>query len=394
MRKPHPSPARLIGSGLTAAALIIIALSIGVLFELDREARLHREVIVQLEATERGDALRDALLALGHAATLVAASGSEEARRSVESAAARAESALGQVAQVDPATGWTDPTVQSARLAILNARSIAALRGARGVAAGDEAAREAQRLLRGVVETIDRGSDTRVAELAKRTRARIASGERVRTYVSVALIGTLALLAIIYLLYRASRRRERAALARIAHLAHFDTVTGLPNRALLVDRLDLEVARAQRATQSFALFLFDLDGFKDVNDTWGHAAGDRALRLVGERARAVMRASDTVGRLGGDEFMALLPETGEEGAATVAEKLREALSRPYDLDVAEARMSASIGIAFFPRHGTDSETLRRAADTALYVAKREGKNRVRVALGGIKSPAADEPAAA
>jgi diguanylate cyclase (GGDEF)-like protein len=116
-----------------------------------------------------------------------------------------------------------------------------------------------------------------------------------------------------------------------------------------------------------------------VNDTWGHAAGDRLLGLVAERARKCMRASDTVGRLGGDEFLGLLPQTDEPGALGVAEKLRDVLGAPYPIDGATAQVGVSVGVALFPDHGHDAETLQRAADTALYAAKRAGKGRVMMA---------------
>jgi diguanylate cyclase (GGDEF)-like protein len=128
--------------------------------------------------------------------------------------------------------------------------------------------------------------------------------------------------------------------------------------------------------KGFAVVLFDLDGFKEVNDTWGHPAGDRVLAMVAERARKCVRASDTLGRLGGDEFLAVLPETSEEGALAVAEKLRAALNEPYALDTGPARVGASFGVALFPAHAEESDTLLSAADRALYTAKREGKGRV------------------
>ena len=134
-----------------------------------------------------------------------------------------------------------------------------------------------------------------------------------------------------------------------------------------------------RGARPFAVMMFDLDGFKKVNDTWGHAAGDYVLKQVSARARACVRASDTVGRLGGDEFLALLPETTIEGAQGVAEKLRAALREPYEVPKATATLGASFGIAGFPQHGTDSEDLQRAADAALYRSKHEGKNRISVA---------------
>jgi diguanylate cyclase (GGDEF)-like protein len=192
--------------------------------------------------------------------------------------------------------------------------------------------------------------------------------------------------------YRRVQRREREAQKRIEHLAHFDMVTGLPNRALLADRLAQETARSRRGGLGFAVLMFDLDGFKGVNDTWGHAAGDRVLALVGERVRKCVRASDTVGRLGGDEFLAILPETSLEGARGVAEKLREALREPYALDNATANLSTSIGVALFPEHGEDPEQLQRAADAALYRAKREGKDRTMVAEAP-RRPGHAQPAA-
>jgi diguanylate cyclase (GGDEF)-like protein len=186
-------------------------------------------------------------------------------------------------------------------------------------------------------------------------------------------------LAWLFAVLRRVQRRERDAQKRIEWLAHFDLITALPNRALLSDRLAQETARARRNGSHFAVLLFDLDGFKGVNDTWGHAAGDQVLAAVADRTRKVMRASDTVGRLGGDEFLAILPETGEQGAVEVADKLRDVLQAPYAIGNMQARIGASVGVALFPVHGDDAESLQRAADGALYAAKREGRNRTRVA---------------
>jgi diguanylate cyclase (GGDEF)-like protein len=155
---------------------------------------------------------------------------------------------------------------------------------------------------------------------------------------------------------------------------------------LLADRLEQETARARRANSGFAVLMMDLDGFKGVNDRLGHAAGDRVLAMVAQRARQCVRASDTVGRLGGDEFLAILPEATQEGAVAVAEKMVRALSEPYALGKGDARLGASVGVAMYPNHGPDAETVQRAADAALYEAKRGGKNRVRAAAA-VAAPA-------
>src|SRR5262249_51742942 len=153
-----------------------------------------------------------------------------------------------------------------------------------------------------------------------------------RKYVTGLLVGSIVVLGGLFIVYRRVQVRERETQRRIERLAHFDTVTGLPNRALLADRLGQEATRSRRNGRPVAVVLFDLDGFKSVNDTWGHAAGDRVLAIVAERAKQCVRSSDTVGRLGGDEFLAILPETTLDGALGVADKLREALSAPYELD--------------------------------------------------------------
>ena len=121
--------------------------------------------------------------------------------------------------------------------------------------------------------------------------------------------------------------------------------------------------------------------FKKVNDTHGHAAGDELLASLAHRARESVRTSDTFGRLGGDEFLAILPETTREGALHIVEKLRAELSRPYAAPGRDLEVGASAGVSLFPEHGMEPEALLRAADAALYEAKRDGKNRTRVASG-------------
>lgn len=353
-----------------------MGVSAGILFELDREGRVHRDVLAQLERNDRAEAVRGALAELGHAARLVAAIGTRESAATVERLAGDVEGGLGELAPGEPALAEVE---QLSRIAVLNARSVQGARAARGAAAAEEAAREAERNGQLAATLLERHVNEHAARINRVTASQLRIGAVLRTAVVTALVGAIGLMAALFALYRAARRRERAALQRVEHLAHYDALTGLPNRASLALRLDQEVARARRGGTELVAVMFDLDGFKTVNDTWGHAAGDQALVMAAERARGAMRTSDVVGRLGGDEFLALLPETSQAGAVSVAEKLREALARPYRLDDGEAFMSVSLGLAVFPRHGADAAALLRAADEALYAAKRHGKDRFEVA---------------
>ena len=166
---------------------------------------------------------------------------------------------------------------------------------------------------------------------------------------------------------------------RMAHLAQHDALTDLPNRPLFSDRLEQAVALAQRDGTSMALMFLDLDGFKPVNDTFGHAVGDLLLQETAHRIRECVRASDTVGRTGGDEFVVLLHRIEDEAdALTVAEKIRQALCRPFELAGQRLEISCSIGTAIYPEHGANEKELSRSADSAMYCAKEEGRNRVRL----------------
>lgn len=172
----------------------------------------------------------------------------------------------------------------------------------------------------------------------------------------------------------AQREENERHAALLQHAAHHDALTGLPNRALLDDRLERAMARARRAGQKLALLYLDLDRFKNVNDTYGHHAGDELLIEVGKRLTAAVRATDTVARLGGDEFVVLLEEVaGAEAAAALARKIGEALAEPIELDHHDVRTGTSIGIALFPGDGEDAGALGRAADAALYQAKDRGR---------------------
>jgi diguanylate cyclase (GGDEF)-like protein len=162
----------------------------------------------------------------------------------------------------------------------------------------------------------------------------------------------------------------RASVDRDRHRSTHDALTGLPNWVLVRDRLTQGLAAAGRSQSEVALLLIDLDRFKEINDSLGHSYGDKLLGQVGPRLRSVLRDMDTVGRLGGDEFAVLLPSvTGVDEVEVVAERLRQALHQPFDVDGVVLDVEASIGIVLSPWHGTDSEELRRNADIAMYAAK-------------------------
>lgn len=161
----------------------------------------------------------------------------------------------------------------------------------------------------------------------------------------------------------------------IKQMAYHDALTGLPNRRLFSDRLKVAMAHAQRNQRRLAVMLFDLDHFKDVNDTLGHSMGDRLLQAVGERLTSLLRKEDTVARMGGDEFMVLLPEVaGGEGAAEVAQKILESIREPFVFDGHEIHVTTSIGIALYPDAGEDGDTLMKNADIAMYRAKDQGRD--------------------
>ena len=377
-----PSAERLAGVGLAFAAITIVALALLARFELERESELHREVIAGLAVKEGLEALRIELNDLRGAARFAAAGSSAQAMQIIERRAVEIDAELEYLAQQPirrEAGEAFEALNHAARLLAVNARSISAGGPAAIVARGAEL----DRLGSQATSSLERTLHVQRQRINDITVSRIEVGDTLRAYVSWLLAGSIAVLVGLFGFYRWAKGREALALQRIEHLAHHDSVTGLPNRALLTDRLAQEAARARRSGAGFAVLLFDLDGFKGVNDTWGHAAGDQVLQLVAERARASMRASDTVGRLGGDEFLAILPEAAAEGAISVAEKLRASMHEPYVLQGFRAHLSASIGAAFFPGDGQDADALQRAADAALYEAKRAGKNQVRMARAHI-----------
>jgi diguanylate cyclase (GGDEF)-like protein len=170
----------------------------------------------------------------------------------------------------------------------------------------------------------------------------------------------------------ASRRSRRQAEERLAYLAYHDALTGLANRVLLNDRLTQALLVAQRSGEPIALLIIDLDHFKSVNDSLGHHAGDRMLQEVGARLRALVRESDTVARLGGDEFAVMLRNADAQRATTMGGKVLNRLNEPYVIQNRPFIVSASIGIATFPEHGTTADSMLQKADIAMYVAKSGG----------------------
>lgn len=166
---------------------------------------------------------------------------------------------------------------------------------------------------------------------------------------------------------------------KIRHLAYHDALTDLPNRYLFEDRLSLALRHAQRNQKQVGVLFIDLDGFKTINDTYGHDVGDLLLKAVSDRVRLLLRTSDTLSPVGGDEFIVLLPEiAGRDNALHVAEKLLDALAQVFEVGGAQLQVSASIGLAIYPEHGNDDQTLLKHADIAMYEAKKLGKNNVQV----------------
>ena len=180
--------------------------------------------------------------------------------------------------------------------------------------------------------------------------------------------------------YDVSERKQLEE--KLENLAHYDTLTGLPNRMLLQDRLEQVIALSERHSQHFALLFIDLDGFKPVNDRFGHAFGDELLKRVSLRLNKAVRGMDTVARLGGDEFVVILTDIGSsENAVHVAENIVADLSEPYEIAGESVAISASIGVSIYPKDEMLAQDLLRVADEAMYQAKREGKRRV-VFYGG------------
>jgi len=168
----------------------------------------------------------------------------------------------------------------------------------------------------------------------------------------------------------------RAMKLKMTHLAQHDFLTDLPNRLLLNDRITQAISLARRHGEHLAVLFLDLDGFKHINDSLGHAIGDKVLQMVAQRLVACIRTSDTVSRHGGDEFVILLSEIAEAGDAAIsAEKILAALAMPHTISELKVNLSASIGISIYPQDGQDADTLIKNADAAMYLAKGKGSNK-------------------
>jgi diguanylate cyclase (GGDEF)-like protein len=165
----------------------------------------------------------------------------------------------------------------------------------------------------------------------------------------------------------------------LEQIAYHDALTGLPNRLLLSDRLELSIAHAERNNDSLAVCYLDLDGFKPVNDSLGHAAGDEVLRVISQRLKKVVRGDDTIARMGGDEFVILLGnQKSTSNYMDLLDRLLHEAALPIQIQNDTAKVTASIGVSFFPKDGDKPESLLQCADEAMYQAKRLGKSRYNI----------------
>jgi len=198
-------------------------------------------------------------------------------------------------------------------------------------------------------------------------------------------VGSVVLLIIVgFAIWNSRLRQEvklrKAAERRIRHIATHDELTGLPNRNLMQDRLEQTISQNERTGKPFAVLFLDLDGFKRINDEFGHNYGDELLIQAAHRMGTLLRRSDTVCRHGGDEFVILLPTANSVGSSlAVSRKLVVQLAKPYKVKRQQLEISVSIGVALYPKNGTNIDDLLRSADKAMYRAKAAGKNDVRLA---------------
>jgi diguanylate cyclase (GGDEF)-like protein/PAS domain S-box-containing protein len=181
---------------------------------------------------------------------------------------------------------------------------------------------------------------------------------------------------------------------QMSHLAQHDALTGLPNRLLLNDRLTEAIALGRRRRKSLAVCFLDVDGFKAINDSLGHAAADEVLKSVAARLTGALRLSDTVSRYGGDEFVIVLSEIEHaRDVDLVANKLLQVIGEPHRIDSQEVTVTASLGLALYPEHGQDAPTLMASADHAMYDAKRAGLGHYRIFDAGMRADRGASPEA-
>jgi len=204
-------------------------------------------------------------------------------------------------------------------------------------------------------------------------------------YAAITLLALLLAALAVFYIYRLKRRLSQSldslheANVKLVRQAHYDALTDIPNRILFSACLDQSLRLATRNQTKLGLLLIDLDDFKSINNHHGHSTGDLVLQEVARRIHRSIRDSDTVGRIGGDEFFVLLAVVdGVEAAANVAEKIRTALGEPIHVEGLNLQVSSSIGVALYPKHGTDEVTLAKNADIAMYQAKENGRNNVQV----------------
>ncbi|MDR3773654.1 MAG: GGDEF domain-containing protein [Terracidiphilus sp.] len=200
----------------------------------------------------------------------------------------------------------------------------------------------------------------------------------------LAAVGSAALAALVWILVLRRRverqtRALRSSEERLRHLSEHDPLTGLPNRILLNDRLTLAIERAEESGMNLGLLMVDVDRFKEVNDAFGHSFGDKVLCELAKRISHAVRLTDTVARIGGDEFIVLLPELHDpEEARSVAAKIVAAVSQPFSFEAARVPVTVSVGVSTYPDSGRDAENLLHSADTAMYGVKAHGRNGFRM----------------
>lgn len=266
------------------------------------------------------------------------------------------------LAQLNDATAYTQPFVREIIDQILVADSVPAR-----IAVSNLIYQNAvpnQRLVASELEKLVRLQDEAIRTGTQRAHKAYVDARKFIVIIGVPAIGLGLLVA-----FFAVRNATRQAI-KLQHQAMFDDLTGLPNRVLLQDRLQQAIPASRRENQPFALLALDLNRFKAVNDTLGHQYGDELLKQVADRLRAVSRESDTIARMGGDEFTFLLPATDTSGSKVFAQKILQVLESSFVLKGKSVEIGASIGVAVYPESGMDYESLTRHADAAMYVAKR------------------------